>query len=472
MLNMLMACHESTLKGMFLIGQKANRSPYNFSHSMEMEYLKALMASQWFTHDEIKLLQLNKTKSLLHHAYFNTPYYSRLFNSIGFHPEDFKKLEDINELPILTKKDLQENKPDLLSRTAHVDTYRSNSTGGSTGHPVSFYQSYIYKAWNKAANMRNLTMCGYRLGERVAYLWGSDYDSKGHRGWKKRYFNDLLRNNLVWINTFELTEPLLEQAARTLVRFRPRLLVAYVSSATLLAKFVKEREIKGIRPAAIQTSAELLTQPQRNLLEEVFGCPVFDRYGCREVGHVAHECEAHNGLHLLAETNYTEFLVDGKPAKHGETGMVTVTNLNNWAMPFIRYQLGDWGRPARGACPCGRGLPLMEVLEGRSTDIITTPSGKLLHGEFFTHLFYKLPGVRQFQVIQKKMDMLEIKIVPMAGFNKETTFRHLEETIKIHADTALKVSFSLHESISPSPSGKFRFVFSELSPEKSNMESM
>lgn len=471
MLNMLMACHESTLKGIFLIGQKTNRSPYTFRHSLEMEFLNELMASQWFTHDEIELLQLNKTKSLLHHAYSNVPYYSRVFKATGFHPEDFKSLEDLNGLPILTKKDLQEKKPDLLSRVAHVDTYRSNSTGGSTGHPVSFYQSYKYKAWNKAANMRNLTMCGYRPGERVAYLWGSDYDSKGHRGWKNRFFNDLLRKNLVWINTFELTEPLLEQAARTLVRFRPRLLVAYVSSATLLAKFVKERNIRGIRPTAIQTSAELLTQPQRNLLEEVFGCPVFDRYGCREVGHVAHECGAHNGLHLIAETNYTEFLVDGKPAKPGEMGMVTVTNLNNWAMPFIRYQLGDLGRPAQGNCPCGRGLPLMEVLEGRSTDIITTPSGKLLHGEFFTHLFYKLPAVRQFQVVQKKIDVLEIKIVPMTGFNRDATLKHLEETIKSHADPEFKISFSLQEKISPSSSGKFRFVFSEVPPEKSKMES-
>ena len=463
MLNRIMDIHEAAHRNLFMLGRKTERLPYNWRKSSMMMNLNVLSNTQWLSPEEIEGIQIQKIKRLLFYAFTNVPYYKRIFGEVGFRPEDLRKLEDLQGLPILTKKDVQDNGPDLLSRTARASAYYKNSTGGSTGEPLTFYQSMNYRSWAQAAIAHSFTMCGYHLGERKAFLWGSDSDSMDHRGWKNRWLNDLLRKNLIWINTFELTENLLEKAARTLVRFRPRLLVAYVSSATLLAKFLKEHEIKGIRPAAIQTSAELLTKAQRSLLEEVFGCPVFDRYGCREVSIIAHECEAHEGLHLLADNNYTEFLANGKPASAGETGLITVTNLNNLAMPFIRYQPGDLGVPGSvERCACGRGLPRMEVVAGRSTEVIITPSGRLLHGEFFTHLFYNLTGIRQFQVIQKTKSNLQVLIVPSANFKKDETCKFLYNNIKLHGDNNFDINIKIVDSISPSPSGKFKFVFSEI----------
>lgn len=462
MKELLKAVHEASLTGFFNLLLHTERSPFNLRHSPGMRCLKKLLQSQWYSPEQLSLLQLDKTKRLLKQAYEGVPYYRKTFERVGFHPEDFSSMEQLKALPVLTKADIQNHGDELLSRTAVPGSYYRNQTGGSTGHPLVFYQSREYEAWGLADIWRNFMMCGFRPGERKAFLWGSDYDSRAHRGWKNRVVNDLLRENTVWINTFELTEERLARAALTLASFRPRLIVAYVSSATLLASYVREHGIE-IRPRAVQTSAEVLSSAQRRLLEEVFACPVFNRYGCRELGNIAHECEVHEGLHLLEENNYTEFLdAAGLPVLPGETGAITVTNLNNCVMPLIRYQPGDLGRPAAGLCSCGRGLARMEVVEGRTADIIHSPSGKLIHGEFFTHLFYQLSGVRQFQVVQTSLERLEIRIVPMEGFEKEHACRFLSEAIRAHGDPAFQVVLTLHERIPSSASGKFRFVYSEL----------
>lgn len=424
-----------------------------------MRNLSSLLDSQWLSPDEIQSIQIAKVRRLLTHSYNNVPYYRQLFDDSGFDPQRFKYMDELQVLPVLTKKEIQDHGPRMISTAFNASEYYCNHTGGSTGHPLTFWQSREYEAWGMADIWRNFYMCGYLPGERKAFLWGSDYDATNHKGWRSRLVNDLLRENIIWINTFDLNEELLERTVSLLKRFQPRLFVAYVSSATMLAQYLKDHGIDRIRPKAIQTSAELLTPVQRQLLEEVFDCPVFDRYGCREVGNIAHECDAHEGLHLLSENNYAEFLKDGRPVAQGETGLITVTNLNNLAMPFIRYQPGDLGRPTRKSCSCGRGLPLMEMLDGRSTDIIETPSGRLLHGEFFTHLFYKISNIRQFQVVQQERDLLVIKMVPMTGFDRDSAERFLADTIHQHADTSLRVNFQLLESIPPSSSGKFRFVY-------------
>ena len=462
MKEVLRGLHEVALIGLFNALLRTERSPFNLRHSPGMRCLKSLLQSQWYTPEQLTLIQVGKAKRLLRQAYEDAPYYRKAFERVGFHPEDFSRMEQLSALPVLTKSDIQNHRDELLCLTATPGSYYRNQTGGSTGHPLVFCQSWEYEAWGLADIWRNFMMCGFRPGERKVFLWGSDYDSRAHRGWKNRVVQDLLRENTVWINTFELTEERLAEAARTVERFRPRLIVAYVSSATLLASYIREHGIK-IRPRAIQTSAEVLSGAQRRLLEEVFACPVFDRYGCREVGNIAHECEAHEGLHLLEENNYTEFLDDaGLPVSPGETGTITVTNLNNSVMPLIRYQPGDLGRPAAGLCSCGRGLARMEVVDGRTADVIRSPSGKLLHGEFFTHLFYKLAGVRQFQVVQTSLERVEIRIVPMRGFDKEHACRFLSEAIREHGDPAFQVTVTLYERIPSSASGKYRFVYSEL----------
>lgn len=462
----LLRGHELLVGKAFSICRRLERSPHGLQTCPIMQKLNELDQSQWCTRDEIEVLQIAKTRALLFHARQTVPYYRRIFKEAGFIPEQFRELSDLQKLPVLTKQDIQDHFPQLRSAAVPDRDCFVNHTGGSTGQPLRFIQTHAYHATGMADIWRNFMMCGYRPGERRVFLWGSDYDARDHKGFKSRVVSDFLMKNFVWVNTFELSEEELERAIRMLKRYRPRLIVAYVSSVTLLANYLRDNGVGDIRPMAIQTSAEVLTPAQRQLLQDTFGCEVFDRYGCREVGNIAHECSEHNGLHLLAENNLTEFLdTEGKPVDHSQTGLVTVTNLNNFAMPLIRYQLGDLGRPKKGLCSCGRGLPLMDVIDGRSTDMIMGPSGRILHGEFFTHLFYELEGVRQFQVVQKTRRQLEIKIVPKPGFDWEAGTGFLRKIIHEHGDEQFDIVFSKQLNISPAKSGKFRFVYSDVKPD-------
>jgi phenylacetate-CoA ligase len=471
-LNIVLAGHEFLLRSLFSALLKTGRSPYNFKKSDLMHKLKSLLDTQWLSQQEVEAIQVEKARRLLTHAYDYVPYYRKTFDEAGFNLCRFRYMDQISVLPVLTKRIIQDEGTRLISKFFTADRYNRNSTGGSTGHPLTFWQSHEYEAWGMADIWRNFYMCGHRPGERKAFFWGSDYDAARHKGFRERFFKDLLRENMLWINTFNLSQQLLERSVKQLVRFKPRLIVAYVSSITLLARYIQETGIKGIHPGAIQTSAEVLTVPQRRLLEDVFQCQVFDRYGCREVGNIAHECDAHEGLHLLSENNYTEFVIDGEKADVGETGLITVTNLNNLAMPFIRYQPGDLGRPAGRSCSCGRGLPLMEMVDGRSTDVIVSPSGRFLHGEFFTHLFYKIDDIRQFQVVQKERDLLVVSIVPMSGCDCDGVFSYLAEIITTHADSKFRLEFRTLDSIPPVSSGKYRFVYSEIAAETERRHSL
>jgi phenylacetate-CoA ligase len=425
-------------------------------------YAASLAQTQWWPWADIEQLQLQKLKALLQHAYCNVPFYRQQFEMAEITPDDICSVGDLRQLPLLTKTTIQKHQQELLATGINRHRLRENHTGGSTGQPLTFYQDANFIAWHDADLLRNYRMAQYQLGMRWAFLWGSDYDARAHKDWLGR-LKDHIIYNLLWINTFDLTTDTLTRAAYRLANWQPQILVAYVSSATLLARLINAKNIRGIRPQAIQTSAEVLTSEDRLLLEETFSCPVFNRYGCREVGNIAHECEAHQGLHILAENNLLELIDNnGAPVAPGQVGRVVVTNLNNYAMPLIRYENGDMGIASAHACICGRGLPLLDSVVGRTIDTISSPSGKLLHGEFFTHLFYKVPGVAQFRVVQNTIRDLLVQIVPREGFDQQTAAVFLEKSIHQHGDPKFAIRFELHDYLPPASSGKYRFTVSHV----------
>jgi len=425
-------------------------------------YATLLNQTQWWSWPDIQAFQMRKLKALIEQAYTHVPFYRTRFDQAGVRPQDIQSPADLARLPLLTKREIQDQIGTMLACGVDRKRLRENHTGGSTGQPLTFYQDAAFRAWSDADQLRNYRMAGYQLGTRWAFLWGSDYDASVHKGWRGR-LQDRVIYNTIWINTFDLTVDTLAEAAERLVRFQPEILIAYVSSATLLARLVRDCGITGIRPQAIQTSAEVLTPDDRALLKETFGCDSFDRYGCREVYNMAHECSAHQGLHLLAENNLVELIdAEARPVAPGNIGRVVVTNLNNYAMPLIRYEVGDMAIASPHACACGRGLPLLKSVVGRKADVITSPSGKLLHGEFFTHLFYKISGVYQFRVIQETLSNLRIQVVPGPGFDQQALMLFLETTIHRHGDPAFKLQMELCDHLPPAASGKHRFTISHV----------
>lgn len=408
--------------------------------------LRALERSQWLDPSAIEAIQVEKLRRLLVYAGREVPFYRDRFKRIGFDPQTVRGLDDLARLPVLEREDLTAHLAELRSEHLPAGSH-SRSTGGSTGRPLRFLVDPREMTLRSAHLYRHLRWLGWDLGDRLAFVWGSDIDSEEHRGRRARLRDRLV--GVLWLDAFSLQEPRLDEYLDRLAAHDPKVLIGYPSSLHLLAR----RAIttgRRLKLRGIQTSAEMLAPGVRADLESAFSARVLDRYGCREAGIVAHEC-LEGGLHVNAESVVMECV----------QGEVLLTTLNNRAMPLIRYRNEDLAEPAGGACPCGRGLPLVGKIGGRVSDVIRSPAGRLIHGEFFTHLFYEVPGVRSFQVRQVGVDRLKILVVADELFSAAVR-RKLEERILRHADAAFRIAWVRVDIIPPGPSGKFQFTICDL----------
>jgi phenylacetate-CoA ligase len=416
---------------------------------------RSLSHSQWLSAEELQRLQEERLRVIFEVAR-RTRWYSRLLPSPDIcarHPRQV-----LADLPPLTHSDLQSGLDAISVAEELRSGAQENYTGGSMGAPLRLYQSPEYRAWGTAELYRDFEMCnGFRTGERRLFLWGSDVDSRDHAG-----LRGLLRDTLTnqtWVNAFGSADLSPERASAIVRRTKPRLVIGYVSTLVDIARSLTDppSSIRGV-----QTAAEMLTPDHREVIERGFGARAYNRYGCREVGNIAHECDNHNGLHLLMENNLTEVVDEAGTVvtADGSEGLVTVTNLWNTATPLIRYQPGDIACLGETKCRCGRGAPKLATVVGKSADVIRTPGGRRLHGAFFTHLFYNQP-VRRFRVEQTESDRLEVLVVPDAGYGDHVK-RQICEAIVQHGDPAFVVSWREVEAIPAAPSGKFRFTVSRL----------
>lgn len=422
------------------------------------KHLNGLMHSQWLSFEEIKALQFKKLKRLVIHAYNNVPYYHSLFKSINLKPQDVQTFRDLQKIPLLTKKKIQDNYEDLIALNFDHDMHK-NATGGSTGEPLIFYQNKLQREMNGADQCRCLRFMRVNPGDKCAYLWGAERDHP-IMTWKGKI--NVIISRKLWLNSFKMSSEQMNEFFETLNQFQPKGIIGYASSLEFFSKYLTENNLSlKFTPLGVQSSAEKLQKPQRELISSIFGCLVYDRYGCREVGNIACECAAHEGLHISAERIYVEFVREGQHVSEGETGKIVVTDLTNYAMPFIRYENGDVGTPVSETCSCGRGLPLMKPPVGRISDIFVLPTGEYIHGEFFTHLFYGVRGVKRFQVIQKSTNEITLKIVAAKGFDHDTLYS-IEKEITDWLGSQVQIDFRIVDSILPTPSGKYLFTMSKV----------
>ncbi len=414
-----------------------------------LRLLGDLERAQWHSPDEVRARQWDRLRALLAHAAAKVPFYRRAFLEAGLNPIDLAGPEVMERLPIVSKEMLRARRDEFLSEDARSRGATPNATGGSTGAPLTFFQDRVYRLHRDAVMYRGYRWCGWRAGGPLAFLWGSDVDSRSHRGLGG--VRDALLG-ITWIDAFTLEERALDRVLDDLARADPEILVGYASSLRHLARRALARG-GGPRLRAVETSAELLTADARRDIEAAFSCRVLDRYGCREAGVIAHECRAGEGWHISAETVWLETDPEGR---------LLLTTLMNYSMPLVRYRNEDLVALGSKRCSCGRGLPLMTGVAGRIADIILSPSGRAIHGEFFTHLFYGVPGVREFQVVQKAAADLLIRVVADASFTAEHRAR-IEASIRDHADAAFRVRWESPAEIPRGLSGKFRFTISEIS---------
>ncbi len=426
-----------------------------------MQYLAEYERNQWLSSDEVHSLQLQKLRSLLMHCQEHVPYYARRWAEADIDWRDVRSVADLQHFPIIDKGDIRANRGDFVARPWVGRTLRK-TTGGSTGRPFSF--EYTRESYERrmAVMMRGYGWAGWKLGVKRLDVWGTELGSPSLiKRSKTRLYDHALGRRV--LSCFEMTTDNMPQYVAEIDRYRPEVIVGYTSALEAIAAWSDANGGASWAPKSVVTAAEMLSERQRALIEKSFRAPVFHTYGCREFMLIGAECEVHRGYHTSADQLVVEVIdANRRPLDQG-VGDVLITDLHNYGMPFVRYVNGDLAAAGQTGirCQCGRGLPLLGVVEGRRLDMLSTPDGRIIPGEFFPHLMKDVASIDAFQVRQTREDQLIIHIVKRTE-PTDADMRYLQFEIDKVVGASMNVEFQFVNEIALTPSGKRRVTVREI----------
>ncbi len=402
---------------------------------------------------------------LLAHAAQSVPYYAEIMAPLG---NSFRQDPEacLAQLPILTKEEIHHNFERLKATDLARRRWFYNGSGGSTGEPVQLIQDQEYADHQMAIQDLSLAWAGREFGEPTVFLWGAMADLWERRERASIRLLDWLANYTL-LDAFRMTPAQMKSHLDRLNRRRPKLIVAYAQAIYELARFAEKEGITVVPQTAILTSASTLYPFMREKIEQVFGCRVFDRYGCREAGDIACECQFHTGLHVFPWVGYVEVVdEDGHPVPPGVEGNILVTSLLNYAMPLIRYKLEDRGILAANVkCPCGRKGQLLQQVTGRAPDSFRTRGGQIVSGLMFSHVIgveLNRGTIRQFQAVQEDYDHVHVLMVKRSD-EAAAGLPVLRSVIEKAMGAGVQIDVEFVKDIPPSASGKYRYTISHVS---------
>jgi phenylacetate-CoA ligase len=421
------------------------------------EALKRLEQSQWESAEAIKHRQWQRLRELVRHAYDHVPYYRSLYDQVGFRPELLREVQDLERIPIIGKDVMRENSRNLIAQDRKYK-FSEDTTSGSSGPTTIIYTDRKALAYQHAAVLRTYRWMGLGIGERLVRFWGTQLDTKRKT---KDSIKDFLLNRRTF-STHALAQESLAKYHSELVRTHPAAIYGFTSAIYEFARFIADNDLRldPITLKGILVTGEPLFGHQRELMEAVFRCRVYNEYGCAEFGPVAYECPE-GELHIMAENVHVEIeRADGESADG--RGNLVMTELNNSGMPIIRYRMGDVGILSEGACSCGRGLPVLKEISGRLLDSVRTPDGKRVHGMYFEYLpKYFIGEIRQFQIVQEDLQHIKVRVVRDPQFNESTLLRFEGEIRKV-IGRSVAVEFVVEAEIPREATGKNRLVVSRI----------
>lgn len=421
------------------------------------EWLRILEQSQWRVAERILADRNSALQNFIAYAYNRVPYYRRLMDDKKVRPGDIKSTADLCLLPYLTKPDLRTHFQDLQASPAPPRT-QVISTGGSTGAPTTVLVSMECHGFAEAARLRAQGWFGLKPGDREMVLWGSPIELGRQSRWREG--RDRLLNSRL-LSAFDLSEQALARYVIKILAFRPLKLYGYASALAYLADYMIKtgQTADSSWPKAVFATAEPLLPHQRQAIQDAFLCPAVVEYGARDAGLIAHECPE-GRLHINAERMIVEIDEDKSYAAPGK-GEIVITNLLSSAMPLIRYRTGDVGQLDSSECSCGRGLPLLSYVEGRQTDFLVTPSGRILHALAIIYPIREAPGVAEFQVVQENAGQVVIRLVSDSSFS-DSACNTLIGKARLALGNEVSVEIERVSTIPRLPSGKFRYVVSAV----------
>ncbi len=403
--------------------------------------------------EELLEIQQRKLISLVRHAYENVPYYQRLFDSIRLKPEDIKGVADLRHIPVTDKAAMRElSVEEKTARNIDLKKCIKVFTSGSTGMPAHLYFTPEDFNYLDMVYLRSFLVNGLKFSHKRAFIM----DPHGFET-KRCWYHRLGLGSYINISCF--LEP--DEQIRILRQERPDFIHGYPSNLKLIASRLLERGENGLRFKLVSTAAELLDTKGRRMINSVFGGSLYDRYAASEARNIAWECDEHNGYHINIDSLVVEFIRDERNARPGERGDIVITNLHSYAMPFIRYKIGDVGIPSERACPCGIEFPLMEIMEGRDEDFILLKGWKIISPMMITGTLDHVHGIKQFRVIQEDIDTVSAVLARGEGFNSDTIFK-AEKALKGILGDDIKIRCEAVEDIHREASGKVRAVISKV----------
>ncbi len=419
-----------------------------------------LEKSQWLPTDKIMQTQAERLQQFIGKIIEDVPYYKALFDELGLSSSDIKSVADLHKLPFLDKPTIRENYSALKSSQAGAVS--SFTTGGSSGTPLTFLLGDERVSHDVAEKWRATRWWDVDIGDKEIVAWGSPIELGAQD--KVRILRDkLFRSTL--IPAFDVGESKLLGFIDRIKSIEPQMLFGYPSVFSLIAKVALSHNIDltrlGIK--VVFVTSERLYPYQREVIEKAFGAPVANGYGSRDAGFIAHQCPS-GSMHISAEDLIVEIIdKDGNVVADGEKGEIVITHMATSDFPFVRYRTGDIAALDTKSCTCGRGLPVLKDIEGRTTDFVVAANGTMMHGLALIYILRELDGIEEFKIIQESKLHTRVDIVPAKGnsISKEIT-DDIVSGFKARLGGEVVVDVEIVTEIAAEKSGKFRYVISKV----------
>jgi phenylacetate-CoA ligase len=426
-----------------------------------VSYLKNYSNNLSLSDNEINDIQWEKLQVLLQHCIDNVPYYRETWEELGFSSaKDFKTMADFEKLPILTKDIVRKNQDRLIANNFRGKNMKK-STSGSTGEPMNLELNPESEERRQAVMWRGYGEIGAGLGVKTLYLWGADTGmQKGLSKLKYSLYHNLF--NRKFLNSYKLTQENMLSYIDDINKYKPDAIVSFVNPLFEMAKYIIENNIKAYSPKTIVTGAEALHEPQRKVIEKAFNCKVYNTFGCREVMLIASECKEQNGFHINKDHLVVETVDDNGNHISNEKGDILLTDLHNYGMPLIRYVNGDMAITKNEKCGCGNPMPMFKEITGRRLDMLRTPKGHFVSGEFFITMIMKITTISKFQIVQKELDCFEVNLIISDEYQGKPEEDEITEVINRYTDNSIKLNFNYVENLELTSAGKLRVTVCEL----------
>jgi len=418
--------------------------------------LEELQETQYYSVTELQDYQKEKLKEVLSTAKETVPYFSEVIKD--------SNPDHIASLPILTKEIIRKNSDRMFSVEVPKRNFIKYSSSGTTGEPIVLFLERNAVGYYHAAQWRGFSWFGVKPGAKGIKIWGVPINLKARI---TERLKDKITNR-IRISAFDIEKLKVKKVWGEILKFKPEYLYGYASALYLFSCLLEENNLEGKELGLKLTvsTAEVLYEFQREKLEKDFQCPVTDEYGACETGIIAFECPG-GSMHITSENVYIEVVDENNVSRGPEhEGKIIVTSLRNLGFPLVRYELGDVVTLSERACTCGIRLPLLEKINGRTSDFVSTSSGKKIHSEFFSYLNRELITrgyvLREFKIVQKKKD--ELIVYLLKNESKDAKVKYfMSSMVKKHIDPSMTVKFEYVEKIDLEKSGKKRYFVNETS---------